>query len=101
MSFMNLNITEVIHSLKKINPTKVILFGSYAYGKPTKNSDIDLLVVMDTSSNFHQRIQQIRPLLPKNRAVDLIVLTPPEYQKAKDTNPFVKEIEARGKVIYE
>lgn len=97
---MDFNLDNIISSLKSINPEKVILFGSYAYGTPTKDSDIDLLVVKNTADTFHQRIQQIRPLLPKNKAIDVIVLTPREYQQAKKTNPLIREIENKGKVIY-
>lgn len=97
---MNLDINSIISSLKEANPQKIVLFGSYAYGKPNKNSDIDLLVVVDTDKTFHQRIQQLRPLLPKDKPVDLIVLTPLEYQKAKGINPLVSEIDSKGKVLY-
>lgn len=97
---MNLDINSIISSLKGANPQKIVLFGSYAYGKPNKNSDIDLLVVVDTDKTFHQRIQQLRPLLPKDKPVDLIVLTPLEYQKAKGINPLVSEIDSKGKVLY-
>lgn len=90
----------IVASLKKFNPLKVILFGSYAYGQPNAESDVDLLVVVNTKKKFHQRIQQIRPSLPRDKAVDLIVLTPKEYDKAKIENPLVKEIDFKGKVIY-
>ncbi len=96
-----MNLDLFTEPLKKINPQKVILFGSYAYGMPTASSDIDLLVVMETSEPFHKRIQRIRSLLPKNKAVDLIVLTPGEYQQSKFKNPLVKEIVEKGRVIYE
>lgn len=95
-----MDLDSIIKSLRSINLTKAILFGSYAYGTPHKDSDIDLLVILDTDKNFHQRIQQVRPLLPANKAIDLIVLTPQEYQKAKISNLLVREIESRGKVIY-
>lgn len=97
---MNPIVKNIIDQLKPYNPEKIILFGSYAYGTPNKDSDIDLLIVVDTNKNFHQRVQQIRPLLPANKAIDLIVLTPAEYQKAKVSNPLVVEIESHGKIIY-
>lgn len=97
---MNLDTNQIISSLKSINPLKIVLFGSYAYGKPTQDSDIDLLVVTDTDKSFHQRIQAMRPLLPKDKPIDLIVLTPKEYQKAKSTNSLVSEIDSKGKVLY-
>lgn len=97
---MDLDINDLISSVKSTNPQKIILFGSYAYGTPNPDSDIDLLVITDTDKSFHQRIQQLRPLLPKNRPIDLIVLTPQEYQKAQGINPLVTEIDSKGKVLY-
>lgn len=95
-----MNIDDIVTSLKIFNPMKVVLFGSFAYGIPTVDSDIDLLVVVDTKKKFHERIQEIRSVLPKDKAIDLIVLTPGEYQKAKKVNLLVKEIDFKGKVIY-
>lgn len=95
-----MDLVDFIDPLKKINPEKIILFGSYAYGVPTANSDIDLLVIIKTKDSFHQRIQKIRPLLPKNKAIDLIVLTPEEYQQTKLSNPLVREIVEKGKIMY-
>lgn len=97
---MDLDISNIISSLKGANPQKIVLFGSYAYGRPNSSSDVDLLVVVDTDKSFHQRIQEIRPLLPKDRPIDLIVLTPQEYQKAKGINPLVTEIDSKGRVLY-
>lgn len=97
---MDLDINGLISSIKSTNPLKIVLFGSYAYGKPTQNSDIDLLVVTKTDKSFHERIQQLRPLLPKDKPIDLIVLTPKEYQNAKGINPLVNEIDSKGKVLY-
>ncbi len=86
--------------VKKYKPQKIILFGSYAYGVPNKDSDIDLLVIIDTDKPFHERIQQVRSLLPKGQPFDLIILTPSEYQKTRHTNSLLSEIESKGRVIY-
>lgn len=98
---MNLDVESIVASLKNIHPERIILFGSYAYGQPNPESDIDLLVIVKTDKKFHERIQNIRPLLPKDRPIDLLVLTPDEFQAAKNTNPLVTEIDSKGKVIYE
>lgn len=98
---MNLDIDNIVASLKTINPERIILFGSYAYGQPNPESDIDLLVIVKSDKNFHERIQAIRPLLPKDRPIDLLVLTPEEFQATKGTNPLVTEIDHKGRVIYE
>ncbi len=97
---MRLNLNAFIAPLRKINPDKIILFGSHAYGTPRNDSDVDILVILNTNRSFHQRIQEIRPLLPKGRAIDLIVLTPKEYQQSKITNPLISEIDSKGKIIY-
>lgn len=97
---MRLDTDNIISSLRGISPQKIVLFGSYAYGTPNPNSDIDILVVVDTNKSFHERIQELRPLLPKDRPIDLIVLTPEEYQKAKGVNPLVTEIDSKGKILY-
>ena len=97
---MDLNTDDIISSLKQTKPKKIVLFGSYAYGKSDSNSDIDLLVIVDTTKNFHQRIQELRPLLPKDKPIDLIVLTPEEYQRAQGVNPLVTEIDSKGKILY-
>lgn len=47
-----MDMDNIVTSLKIFNPMKVILFGSFAYGIPTVNSDIDLLVVIDTKKSF-------------------------------------------------
>lgn len=86
--------------IKKYKPQKIILFGSYAYGQPSKESDVDLLIVSETDKKFHERAQEVRTYLPKDQPFDLIVLTPLEYQKARVTNPLLLEIESKGKVIY-
>ncbi|MBI2335076.1 nucleotidyltransferase domain-containing protein [Candidatus Daviesbacteria bacterium] len=86
--------------IKKYKPQKIILFGSYAYGQPSEDSDVDLLVIADTDESFHDRISRARSLLPKDRPIDLIVLTPFEYQKTKSSNPLILEIESKGRVVY-
>lgn len=86
--------------IKKYKPQKIILFGSYVYGQPTQESDMDLLIVAETDKKFHERLQEVRNLLPKDRPFDLIILTPSEYQKARMKNSLLLEIESKGRVIY-
>ena len=85
-----------------VHPDKIIIFGSYAYGKPTKDSDLDLLVIMPSDEPMHKRVLPIRKLLrdfhvPK----DIIVYTPQEVDKWKDASAaFITSIIRKGKVIY-
>ncbi len=85
-------------------PEKIILFGSYAYGVPHKDSDIDLLIIKKTSRPFIDRLAQVRKILtdPK-RSVPLepIVLTPEELNaRLSIGDQFIEEIVTRGKVLY-
>lgn len=87
----------------ELHPEKIILFGSYAYGKPTPHSDVDLLVILKTNASLKERSWMVsRLLLPRPFPVDLLVKTPQEIEKAlKSGDFFVQEILERGKVLYE
>lgn len=98
---------EVIAEIARLivehfHPQKIILFGSYAYGSPRPESDVDLLVVMDTPLRTIQQAQKIRQQLDPLFGLDLVVYTPENLAKRLawgDT--FLKEIMAMGKVLYE
>jgi predicted nucleotidyltransferase len=87
----------------ELNPEKIILFGSYAYGKPTPHSDVDLLVVLKTTESPKERSWSVSCLLlPRPSPVDILVKTPREIEKAlKSGDFFLQEIVTRGKVLCE
>jgi predicted nucleotidyltransferase len=67
---------------KKFRPRKIILFGSYAYGQPTEDSDVDLLVVMNRTRYRGERMSiHIRRALQRDFAMDLLVRTPADVAK--------------------
>lgn len=80
-----------------------MLFGSYAYGTPTADSDVDLLVILDTDVPRRERAWLVsRLLIPRPFPVDLLVKTPDEIARALSGRDFfIQEIMARGKVLYE
>src|SRR5438128_3994695 len=86
---------------ERFHPDRIILFGSYAYGQPHADSDVDILVVMPARNQIDQAIridQEIDPPFP----LDLIVRTPKTLAwRLKDGDYFLQEIVARGKVLYE
>ncbi len=86
-----------------LHPEKIILFGSYAYGKPTYDSDVDLLVIWDTDTPRKERHLAVARLLrPRVFALDLLVRTPQEIKSGLETgNFFLEEIVSQGKVLYE
>ena len=87
----------------ELQPEKIILFGSYAYGRPNSHSDVDLLVVMKTDASLKERSWNVsRLLLPRPFPIDILVKTPKEIETAlKSGDFFIKEIVTRGKVLYE
>lgn len=94
-------IARIVSELK---PEKIILFGSYAYGKPTPDSDVDLLIVMRTRATAIDRYVLVSNVLsPREFPVDIIVKTPREIreEQKKKSSFFLREILTKGKVLYE
>jgi len=87
----------------RFQPEKIILFGSYAHGKPGPESDVDLLVVMDTLlRSRQQRLEISRALSPRPFAMDIIIRTPKQLEERIALgDPFLREIVERGRVLYE
>jgi predicted nucleotidyltransferase len=87
----------------ELQPEKIILFGSFAYGRPTIDSDVDLLIIMNTRLRPHARSMQASEVLsPRPFPVDLIVRTPAEIaERLRVKDCFIEEIVTKGKVLYE
>ena len=104
-------INEIKELLIELNPYLILLFGSYAYGTPNEESDIDILVVTNDEfipQNFEEKHKIYLQVSSKIRhirmqiAVDLIVHTLPMYQKfIKQDSSFSHEITTQGKILYE
>ncbi len=107
----NLHLPLLVERLKQVHPEKIILFGSYAYGKPDDKSDLDILVV--TSDNtmpksfseknkIYLKVSKTISDIKKQFSVDMIVHTKAMHQKFIETNSlFAQEILSKGKIIYE
>src|ERR1700716_3401968 len=101
----NISVTAIRRFARRIaerfQPDKIILFGSYAYGKPHEESDVDLLVIMRTKNAIDQSIR-IKMAFVRLFSLDLIVRTPWQIERGlKDDNWFLREIIEKGKVLYE
>lgn len=98
-------IETIISKLKQdYDPDQIILFGSYAYGNPTDESDIDLLIIKDTQEPILARWMSVRKLvtdLRKGLAFSPIIVTPSELKIRLDKgDPFFEEILQKGKKLY-
>ncbi len=85
---------------QKFNPQKIILFGSYAYGHPSKDSDVDLLVIMETQLKSAEQMFLIRKKIPSQFPLDLIVKTSKEIkERIKEGDFFYKTLLKKGKEL--
>jgi predicted nucleotidyltransferase len=85
----------------KFQPEKIILFGSYAYGTPHDDSDVDLLVVMPARNQLDQAYR-IRRAVRAPFPMDLVVRTPAKMRRRlAEGESFLTEVVSRGKVLYE
>jgi predicted nucleotidyltransferase len=88
--------------VKRFRPEKIILFGSYACGTPTPDSDVDLLVVMPTRNQLEQAVSIDEAIERRGFPLDLIVRTPKNLEtRLQWGDSFLQEIVTRGKVLYE
>ncbi len=97
-------ITEVINRIIiGFNPDKIILFGSYATGKPNENSDLDFLVIKNSELTRPERANEVRRLLYGMKVpMDILVYTPSEIEESININySFVNEVFKTGKTVYE
>ena len=82
-------------------PEKIILFGSYAYGRPHADSDVDILVVMPARNQIDQAVR-IDRVIDAPFPLDLIVRTPKNLcWRLEEGDSFLREIVNKGKALYE
>jgi len=97
-------IDEVKNRLvKTYDPLKIYLFGSYAWGSPSEDSDLDLLVIVDSSEekSFKRSMSGHRALFGLNISKDLLVLTKKEFSdSAEHPSSLCFKIQQQGEVLY-
>ena len=92
----------IVSSYKKLNPVKIILFGSWCRGEEDKYSDADIIVVYETKKRFLDRLEELYLMWDIPVAFDILAYTPEEfYNMLKEDNPFIERINREGEVIYE
>jgi len=87
---------------EKFQPERIILFGSYAYGQPTEDSDVDLLVILPFDEMPVQKAIAIRRQIKSSFPLDLIARTAEQIQKRLEMGDFfIQDIMEKGRVLYE
>ena len=94
--------TLVDQIVTQFKPEKVILFGSHAYGNPAKDSDVDLLVVMEFKGNSALKAAEILNATNPNFPIDMIVRTPEQVRKRMELGDFfILDVIEKGEILYE
>jgi predicted nucleotidyltransferase len=99
---INLIVNTIV---EKLSPERIVLFGSYAYGEPTQDSDLDILVIVQQHNQpRYKRAREIRKCLWGKVSVpkDILVYTVDEIREWENVKQaFITSILDRGKVLYE
>ena len=96
-------IQEIVRLIAdRYRPEQIVLFGSYAYGKPEPWSDIDLLVLMDETADELETALEIRKSLPPYPfTLDILVRSNKTVQERKNKGDwFLREILSKGRLVY-
>lgn len=98
-------ILEMVEKIvNEYQPKKIILFGSYAYGEPTEDSDVDLLIIKDTGKRPIDRWIEVKRLLrdtSRSLPVSPLVYTEKEIEERNAMKDFfIEEIFEKGEVLY-
>ena len=111
MQIDNIYIKQLKENLQVLNPYLVLLFGSYAYGTPNQDSDLDIFVVLNDNTMpttfkekqvLYLKVSQYTRSIAKQIPIDLLVFTIPMYEQFKTMKSnFSKEILNKGIVLYE
>ena len=86
---------------RKFKPSKIILFGSQAYGKPNRDSDVDILVVMRHRGSPAAVATRIRTACPRSFPMDLMVRSPAQLRRRLAMeDDFFRDVVSKGIVLY-
>ncbi len=94
---------DIVNALKSLEPEKIILFGSYAYGTPNENSDLDICVVEKEYKNRWDEENKIRKLLSSIKiGKDILVPYLEEFNfYRKEINSVYHDIDTKGELLWQ
>ena len=87
---------------REFKPRRIVVFGSYAYGQPTSDSDVDVMVVMRSKTRRTRPSLAIRQRIAAGFPVDILVREPADIaRRLRSGDSFITDVITRGKVMYE
>lgn len=95
------DIRQITDQLKKqFRPEQIIIFGSYAGGEPTVDSDVDILIIMQTDLSAREAAYTVRKAINPAFPVDILVRTPAQIkQRTAMGDQFIQDILENGLVV--
>lgn len=86
-----------------IRPQKVFLYGSYVYGQPTEDSDLDILIIKESDLPRYKRAREIHRLFnPYPCPMDILIYTPREAERFRDhPSAFIHTVLEKGRLVYD
>lgn len=100
---MKKRVRLLVNALLPYQPERLYLFGSWARREEDELSDLDIVVIKDTSSSFFDRLREVSRLLPAEiGGLDILVYTPREFARMqKEGNAFAEMIAEEGSILYD
>ena len=99
--FKSAEVAQIIEQLENnYNPELIMIFGSYAKGDIHPDSDLDLLIVKDTTARSVWRRVEARKCFDTDLPVDIIVYNPQEFSDLKKRSLFLQAILKESKIVY-
>ena len=96
---------QIVDALVSLNPEKIILFGSYAYGTPTEDSDLDICIVEKDYKNKWEEKAKIRTLLSDIKCSKDILLEKADFFAIHSTDEWINtawyDAQHYGELLYE
>jgi uncharacterized protein len=90
------------HIVREFAPERIILFGSYAYGTPNEDSDVDILVVLPFEGKAYRKSAEIASAVHAEFPLDILARRPEDIERRyRDADPLVREAVNQGRVLYE
>lgn len=87
---------------RQFAPDRIILFGSYAYGEPSEDSDVDLLVVLPFDGKPYRKAAEIAASVHAGFPLDILARRPDDVERRyQEADPLVRDALDRGRVLYE
>jgi predicted nucleotidyltransferase len=88
--------------VREFQPERIILFGSYASGKPTRDSDVDLLVILPFEGKTFAKSLEILNRADPRFPIDLLARRPDDVERRyREGDPLIRDALDHGKVLYE